>query len=121
MANYDYGHDHPQGGNSAVWWSGIAGYVKYAPNDKWDFSGRGEYLNDHNGFLTGTSGEDHLSEVTLTLQRMLAGKIISRMEYRRDMSDQNVFPYRAGQFGNIDHQNTVTLGMVYAFSSADAK
>jgi hypothetical protein len=49
----------------------------------------------------------------------LAGHSISRLEFRRDMSDQNVFLYRTGLFK--DAQNTVSLGMVYAFSSADAK
>jgi hypothetical protein len=116
MANYDYGHDRSGGG--AVWWSGIAGYIKYAPNDKWAFATRGEWFNDHNGFETLTP--QHLSEVTFTLQRMLAGKLMSRLEFRRDMSDQNTFPYRDFVDG-IDHQNTVTLGLVYAFSSADAK
>jgi hypothetical protein len=28
----------------------------------------------------------------------LAGHSISRLEFRRDMSDQNVFPYRTGLF-----------------------
>ena len=124
MANYDYGHDAAPSGaagvpSTPVWWSGIAGYIKYAPNDKWAFATRGEWFNDHNGAATGTAQK--LSEFTFTLQRMLAGKIISRLEYRRDMSDQNVFPYRDGSFGLLDHQNTVTLGLVYAFSSADAK
>ena len=124
MANYDYGHDFGISPSSpvvptAVWWSGIAGYIKYAPNDKWAFATRGEWFNDHNGFETLTA--QHLSEVTFTLQRMLAGKLMSRLEFRRDMSDQNAFPYRDGSFGPIDHQNTVTLGLVYAFSSADAK
>jgi hypothetical protein len=50
---------------------------------------------------------------------MLASKIISRLEYRYDTSDQNIFPYRTGDFRGS--QNTVTLGMIYAFSSADAK
>ena len=77
---------------SAVWWSGIAGYIKYAPNDKWAFATRGEWFKDHNGSQTGTP--QNLSEFTLTLQRMLASKIMSRLEYRRDMSDQNIFPYR---------------------------
>jgi len=122
MANYDYGHDRLPAANpalpaSAVWWTGIAGYIKYAPNDKWAFATRGEWFKDHDGFSTGTA--QNLGEVTLTLQRMLASKIISRLEYRYDTSDQNVFPYRTGDFrGN---QNTVTLGMIYAFSSADAK
>ena len=102
MANYDYGHDRP--GGVPVWWSGIAGYIKYAPNDKWAFATRGEWFNDHDGFETGTA--QHLSEFTFTLQRMLAGKLMSRLEFRRDMSNQNTFPYRDFEDG-IDHQNTV--------------
>jgi len=117
MANYDYGYEHFTG-ISPVWWSGFAGYIKYAPNAKWAFATRGEYFVDHNGFTTGWGSQQKLGEFTGTLERTLAGHIISRLEYRRDMSDQNVFPYRAGQFGNIDHQNTVTVGMVYAFTTA---
>ncbi|HEY1462891.1 MAG TPA: porin [Terriglobales bacterium] len=129
MGNFDYGHDDVVGAdganplvNAAAWWSGIAGYVKYAPNANWYWAVRGEYYNDHNGFTTGTLGtEDHLSEFTFTMQRLLASKIMARAEYRYDHSDNAVFPYRADQFGPIDHQNTITIGMIYAFSSADAK
>ena len=116
LANYDYGHDN-LGGGTKVWWTGIAGYIKYAPNDKWAFATRGEWFKDHDGFSTGTA--QNLGEITLTLQRLLANKIISRLEYRYDTSDQNVFPYRTGDFRGS--QNTVTLGLIYAFSSADAK
>ncbi len=117
LANYDYGHDHLTGAPFSVHWSGIAGYIKYAPNDKWAFATRGEYFSDNGGTQTGTPQK--LSEFTLTLQRMLASKLMTRLEFRRDMSDQNVFPDHAS--GLKDSQNTVTLGMVYAFSSADAK
>src|SRR6185369_10668790 len=54
MANYDYGHDTLGGPGAGVWWSGIAGYIKYAPNDKWAFATRGEWFKDHDGFETGT-------------------------------------------------------------------
>jgi hypothetical protein len=117
MANYDYGHDHLTGAASSVHWSGIAGYIKYAPNDKWAFATRGEYFSDNGGTQTGTPQK--LSEFTFTLQRMLASKLMTRLEFRRDMSDHDVFPYRTGLLK--DAQNTVTLGMVYAFTSADAK
>ncbi len=124
MANYDYSHDRVVGSNpglptvaAPVWWSGFAGYIKYAPNAKWAVATRGEWFKDHNGSSTGTA--QNLGEFTLTLERMLASKIITRLEFRRDMSDQDVFPYRTGLLK--DAQNTVTLGMVYAFSSADAK
>lgn len=124
MGNYDYGHDRlpvvspglPTT-TSAVWWTGFAGYIKYAPNATWAIATRGEWFKDHNGFSTGTA--QNVGEFTLTLQRMLASKIMARLEFRRDMSDEDVFPYRTGLLK--DAQNTVTLGMVYAFSSADAK
>jgi hypothetical protein len=127
QANYDYGHDHlnaiasPTGAPLPVWWSGIAGYIKYAPNAKWAVATRGEYFIDHNGFSTGTAQK--VGEFTGTLERTLAGHIISRLEYRRDMSDHNVFPYRSSYtpgspFLPIDHQNTVTVGFVYAFTTA---
>ena len=122
MANYDYGHETVTGG-SPIWWSGIAGYIKYAPNAKWAFATRGEYFIDHTGFATGWTGPQKLGEFTGTLERTLAGHIISRLEYRRDMSDQNVFPYRTSSllgspYSPVDHQNTVTLGLVYAFTTA---
>jgi hypothetical protein len=115
MANYDFGQDHPLG--VSAHWSGIAGYVKYAPDANWALAARGEYFSDNGGTQTGTP--QNLSEFTFTLQRMLASKIMTRLEFRRDMSDRDVFPYRTGLLR--DAQNTVTLGMVYAFSSADAK
>jgi Putative beta-barrel porin-2, OmpL-like. bbp2 len=122
MANYDYGHDaipaalSPTGVEFPVWWSGIAGYIKYTPNAKWAVATRGEYFIDHNGFATVTAQK--LGEFTGTLERTLGGHLMSRLEYRYDKSDQNVFPYRAGQFGDMDHQHTVTLGLVYAFTTA---
>jgi len=123
-ANYDYGSDtfvdtttSPFTVGPKAHWDGIAGYIKYAPNAKWYIATRGEYFQDIGGFETGVS--QNMGEVTLTLQRILAGKIMSRLEYRYDASDQNVFPYHNG--APRGDQNTVTLGLIYAFSSADAK
>jgi putative OmpL-like beta-barrel porin-2 len=104
MANFDYGHEAFSPA-SPVWWSGFAGYIKYAPNAKWAVATRGEWFKDHNGFTTGTA--QNLGEFTLTLERMLAIKIITRLEFRRDMSDQADFPYRTGLLK--DAQNTVAL------------
>jgi len=121
MANYDCGHEDigiaQERSFTVAKWSGLAGYVKYAPNDKWAVAVRGEYFDDNQGWSTGTAQE--LSEFTATLQRTIAKSIISRLEFRRDMSDAAVFQKGAASF--IKTQNTVTLGLVYAFSSADAK
>jgi hypothetical protein len=124
MANYDYGRDHIV--NSAVTgvppffvgpravWSGLAGYLKYALDDKWAVALRGEYFDDNQGFSTGTSQE--LNEFTATLQRTIAKAIITRLEFRRDSSDARVFPRGLNQF--VSGQNTVTLGVIYAFTTA---
>ncbi len=96
----------------------LAGYAKYAPNDKWALTLRGEYFDDNQGWSTGTAQE--LSEFTATLQRTFSGKLISRLEFRRDMSDSRTFLRGPGNIG-VGAQNTVALGLVYAFSSADAK
>jgi Putative beta-barrel porin-2, OmpL-like. bbp2 len=131
LANFDYGTDTfvdttvtPFLVGPKAHWDGIAGYIKYAPNDKWYIATRGEYFQDVGGFETGTS--QNMGEFTLTLQRILAGKIMSRLEYRYDTSDQDVFPYRTSglpgsTFQPKGYQNTVTVGLIYAFSSADAK
>lgn len=128
MANYDYGSDRFVSGSGPglinppftdgpkAHWDGIAGYIKYAPNANWYIATRGEYFQDVGGFETGTS--QNLGEFTLTLQRMLASKIISRLEYRYDASNENVFPDNNGP--DKGNQSTLTLGLIYAFSSADA-
>jgi len=122
IANYDYGREEiglaqerPFG---LAKWSGLAGYVKYAPNDKWAIAVRGEYFDDNQGWTTGTAQE--LSEFTVTLQRAISTKLISRLEVRRDMTDSRTFLRGQGNTG-VGGQNTVALGLIYAFTSADAK
>jgi hypothetical protein len=87
MANYDYGSDtfvdestSPFTVGPKAHWDGIAGYIKYAPNANWYIATRGEYFQDVGGFETGVS--QNMGEFTLTFQRILAGKIMSRLEYR---------------------------------------
>lgn len=122
IANYDYGHEDiglaQERPFTLAKWSGLAGYVKYAPNDKWAVALRGEYFDDNQGWSTGTAQE--LSEFTATLQRTISSKLIARLEGRRDMTDARTF-LRGPDGTPTGGQNTVTLGLVYAFSSADAK
>jgi Putative beta-barrel porin-2, OmpL-like. bbp2 len=116
MANVDYGHDAiPTVPSIAANWGGAALYAKYAPNDKHAFAIRGEYFDDHEGFETGTA--QNMGEFTATFQRTIAKSIISRVEFRRDISNQRVFPYHSGL--PISDQNTVSVGVIYAFSSAN--
>jgi hypothetical protein len=121
MANYDYGYDHNVSGGippittlGAVKWSGLAGYVKYAPNAKYYLALRGEYFDDNQGFSTGTSQE--LNEFTATFQRVLSKALITRLEVRRDNTDSRFFIKDNGT--PVASQTTATLGLIYAFTTA---
>jgi len=121
MANYDYGHDDVNMGpgvpSSSAWWQGVAGYLRYAFNDKYAFAGRYEYFDDHNGYTTGT--KQGLNEFTATFERIVAKHLITRWEYRRDMSNWAVFA--KGGEPPIDHQDTFTGGLIYSFDVKDLK
>src|SRR5580765_3125439 len=119
MVNGDYGRgdrfsDGEGGVSKPVYWTGVAGYVKYAFTGSSAFSGRYEYYNDHDGFTTGTA--QHLSEFTTTFERVVAHHIISRLEYRRDFSNQPAFLKGTTP---VRDQNTLTAGMVFVFDSRE--
>jgi putative OmpL-like beta-barrel porin-2 len=115
--NFDYGRgDRALGIPTPVFWTGIAGYVKYAFNDLYAVSTRYEYYNDHDGFTTGTA--QHLNEFTGTFQRTVAHHLITRLEFRRDFSNRPVFTKGATP---VMGQNTMAAGLVYAFDSRETK
>lgn len=125
MVNGDYGRgdrfvtdpilntlSHP------VFWTGVGGYVKYAFSSSSAFSTRYEYYDDHDGFTTGTLVPTHFNEFTTTFEKLMAHHIISRFEYRRDISNQPVF--LKGSNPVLD-QNTLTAGLVFTFDSREGK
>ncbi len=99
-----------------VFWTGVAGDVRYAFSGSSAFSTRYEYYDDHDGFTTGTA--QHFNEFTTTLERVVAHHIISRFEFRRDLSNQPAFLK-----GNnpVTAQNTLTAGLVFTFDSREGK
>jgi len=118
IVNADYGHgDRISGLARPVFWAGVAGYVKYAINDKYTAVARYEYYDDHDGFTTGTP--QHFNGITGTFQRMIGGHLMSRLEFRRDISNQPSFLKGAGL--PVKAQNTLTAGLVFMFDSREAK
>jgi len=112
--NYDYGHDSIAGLNTPVYWTGIAGYIRYALNDRYALATRYEYYNDHNGFTTGTP--QHLQEFTGTFEHTLAKRLVTRLEFRRDYSNRPTFlKGSAPAMG----QNSLAAGMVYSFDTKE--
>lgn len=118
-ANFDYGRgDEPTGLTHPVWWSGIAGYARYAFNNRYAFAGRYEYYNDHDGFTTGSTGGQHLNEFTATFERKIESNLITRLEFRRDMSNR---PTLLKGSTPTDAQNTLTGGLIYVFDVREPK
>ena len=124
MANYDYGYDHfvtcctsPFLVGPAAKWSGLAGYVKYAPSAKWYLAVRSEYFDDNQGFETGVAPGIEMNETTFTLQRILSKSLITRLEVRYDSADQKIFEDHASGFSS-SNQTTASLGLIYAFTTA---
>jgi hypothetical protein len=113
MANYDYGRgDRVTAFSQPVYWTGIAGYVKYAFSGKYAVATRYEYFNDHDGFTTGTP--QNIGEVTGTFERTFNTHLLTRIEFRRDSSNQPVFPLDNGPLAL--NQNTATAGVVLMFN-----
>ncbi len=120
MANGDYGRGDRSvlGGPQfpgVAFWTGGAGYIRYAFNEKYALAGRYEYYDDPQGFTTLTA--QHLNEVTGTFERTISHHLITRLEFRRDVSNRPSFLKGSSP---IDNQNTLEAGIIYAFDSKEA-
>jgi hypothetical protein len=86
---------------------------------------RYEYLNDHDGFATpiallGIAKGQHMNEFTGTVERKIAGHLLSRLEYRHDFSNQQFFA-RGNTLGAVKGQNTIDAGLVFVLEPNDTK
>ncbi|MFN0120901.1 MAG: porin [Blastocatellia bacterium] len=112
LGNFVYGTDGDNRGARGHW-TGFAGYLKYAFNNRLAFSPRFEVLNDRDGLRTGTA--QTVKDITLTQELKLVNNLLARFEYRRDFSNQGFFSNAAGL--TRKNQNTVILGISYFFTS----
>lgn len=110
-ANYDYGREAIAG--STVTWQGVAGYLRYQPNAWFAITPRAEYYDDHDGVSTGVTQK--LTDLTATAEFKHKDGVTMRVEYRRDMSNKTFFEKNASSLAK--HQDTLTVGILYAFSS----
>lgn len=121
-----------QAGNAR--WNGVAGYLIYDVTKQWGVRLRGELYEDAGGLTTcqgttsyspranvcfGATSEAQappvaqtLWEVTGTVQYKPFSSLVTRLEYRYDKSNQNVF-----QLGSraTSYQPTLSLDVIYLF------
>jgi hypothetical protein len=110
-ATADYGLDTSSGG--VTWW-GVGGYARWGLLPWLAGVARGEHYADPQGFTTGTA--QRVAEGTVTAEASThvgPVKLIGRLEYRRDQSDEPLF--RAAAQRTLTHQDTSTLGLMAAF------
>ncbi len=107
--NLDIGNNkYPNGGSGTFW--GMAGAAKVTVNKFFALAPRLEYYSDKDGFWTGTP--QAFKEFTITGEFKLNESIISRLEYRKDWSDQPFF--QVGQVPGLSkHQNMLVAGFTF--------
>ncbi len=111
--NFDYGVDKKAaGGATDNVWYGVAGAVRYAFTKHVAVAPRLEWFNDRDGFSTGTAQK--LKEFTLTGEYKWVEGLLSRVEYRRDWSDQPFFDRGATPAASTS-QTTLLAGFVAYF------
>lgn len=114
LGNFVYGADGDNVGTRG-YWTGFAGYARFSFNNRFAFSPRFEVLNDRNGLRTGVG--QTVKDITLTQEIKMMNNFLTRLEYRRDFSNQQVFTNSAGAARS--NQNTFILGISYFFTTRE--
>lgn len=117
IANYDYANQTlstlPSGNVAEAVWQGLAGYVSYKFNDKWQTSVRGEIFSDRNGYRTGVI--QSWKELTLSLGYMPIKNLELRAETRHDFSNVSSF-VNSNSIGTNNNQQSYALEAFYKFA-----
>jgi hypothetical protein len=95
-------------GDPSLSLDGVGGYARYQVTTPAALAIRYEHVDDE-GLFGG--GAQKLQEITATAEYKFAEGFLIRGDFRRDWSNQPVFPVRAG--GRSAHQNTALVGLVW--------
>lgn len=110
----DWGEQDQRSGPK-LQWTGIAGYVTYFVHASCRISLRGEWLDDKDGFNTGT--RETLEELTATVAVTPARSFELRLEGRYDHANRRTFlsSSSAGMANFENHQSEVALQALFKF------
>ena len=132
MGNYDYAIERERTAGNKVHWQGLAAYLHFMPSEKWAFTPRFEWFQDHDGFATCTedplarcSSRKTFKEITLTGDYKFARNVLGRLEFRNDWADTPFFrkdtqlPLLNPVSVLSKRQATITAGLVFSFSTRE--
>src|SRR6266404_4841632 len=132
MGNYDYAIERERTAGNKVHWQGLAAYLHFMPSEKWAFTPRFEWFQDHDGFATCTedplarcSSRKTFEEITLTGEYKFARNVLGRLEFRNDWADTPFFrkntqlPLLNPVSVLSKRQATITAGLVFSFSTRE--
>lgn len=94
-------------------WNSVVGYANYTPTDKLGFTVRGERFDDTEGARTGI--DQVLYGLTFTTQYNLTPDLMTRLEYRYDVSSQDVFGTDSATDPLDNNQSTIGAQIIYMF------
>jgi hypothetical protein len=111
--NYDIGTNKPLlSSDPNQSWRGIASSIRFSTSDgKVALAPRFEYLYDNSGFATGFKQD--LKTFTLTNEYRIKPNFSTKLEYRYDFSNENIFNKRVDELSN--RQSVFLVGLVYSF------
>lgn len=123
MYNFDYGYESDlvsqlasgTDGDAAEW-IGHAGYARIDLNNEWSISGRGEYFEDNDGVRVISGTPANYWEWTATLEYRPWENLITRLEFRYDGADRDVFQGKSWPTLELkDNQSTIAGEIIYVF------
>lgn len=120
ILNYDYGVLEDADPTSLTFgddlkFSGWAAYARWK-QDSNALAIRYEITDDKDNqmFFGSTSNGNKIKEVTVTAEHTIAGNLLTRLEYRMDMSDDKIYEDKDGLITK-DSQSRVVASAVYSF------
>ena len=117
ILTFDWGKQKQQkSGDPDLDWNGAAFYTNFALSEQWRISVRVEYLDDKEGFVTGTGTAQTLKEGTITFGYDPVKNFELRIEGRYDKSTQPTFVRKVQDTNQLANSQTgFVLQGIYKF------
>lgn len=109
QSDFVYGNDRATLAPTRNHWTGFAGFTRYAFNDRFALGGRFDVFRDQSGLFTGLGQTLHGYTVTQEIKMM--NNLISKVEWRRGVSNQDFFT--GSQNRLTKDQNAMLVGLTW--------